>query len=266
MDVSKDSVKSEVIANKDWSCAFCRNYSKNCISCKQKEKEIKNLKSNIAEMEKAMQHLTYELKQNTERCVDLEDRLCREKKLRKRVEKDFDDLKKEMEHNGTSTCSSCHSSETDQRSPRKEDRRKKFTKKVKLQRSKSKDQYGKAKSRKQSFSKSQPVVQNERKSNSDRPKAKTAEEEPSSENRSSANGNKTSGSTKVDHSDNNIDRPTQNVNPNLVRAVDYLMKYTDLGMQSEQDQIDDDLLGDQGKEFDERKDSQPIRINEDHNR
>ena len=33
-----------------------------------------------------------------------------------------------------------------------------------------------------------------------------------------------------------------------MRAVDYLMKYTDLGMQSEQDQIDDDLLGDQEKE------------------
>ena len=99
-------------------------------------------------MEKAMQHLTYELKQNTERCVDLEDRLCRENKLRKRVEKDFDELKKEMEHNETSTCNSCDSqssSETDQRSPRKEDRRKKFTKKVKLQSSKSKDQYGKAK-------------------------------------------------------------------------------------------------------------------------
>ena len=81
-------------------------------------------------MEKAIQHLNYELKQNTERCVDLEDRLCREKKLRKRVEKDFDELKKKMEHNETSTCSSCdsHSSETDQRSPRKEDRRKKFTK------------------------------------------------------------------------------------------------------------------------------------------
>ena len=81
MGVSKDSVKSEVIANKDWSCAFCRNSSKNCISCKQKEKEIKNLKSNMAEMEKAMQHLNYELKQNFERCVDLEDRLCRDKKL-----------------------------------------------------------------------------------------------------------------------------------------------------------------------------------------
>ena len=162
--VSKDSVKSEVIANKDWSCAFCRNSSKKCISCKQKEKEIKNLKSNIAEMEKAMQHLNYELKQNTERFVDLEDRLCREKKLRKRVEKDFDELKKEMEHNETSTCSSCdsQSSETDQRSPRKEDRRKKFTKKVKLQSSKSKDQYGKAKNRKQSFSESELVVQNER--------------------------------------------------------------------------------------------------------
>ena len=119
--VSKDSVKSEVIANKDWSRAFCRNSSKNCISCKQKEKEIKNLKSNIAEMEKAMQHLNYELKQNTEGSVDLEDRLCREKKLRKRVEKDFDELKKEMKHNETSTCGSCdsQSSETDQRSPRK---------------------------------------------------------------------------------------------------------------------------------------------------
>ena len=189
-----------MIANKDWSCAFCRNSSKNCISCKQKEKEIKNLKSNIAEMEKAMQHLTYELKQNTERCVDLEDRLCREKKLRKRVEKDFDELKKEMEHNETSTSSSCdsQSSETDQRSPIKEDRRKKFTKKVKLQSSNS---------RKQSFSESQ-LVQNERKSNSDRqPKAKTAKEEPISENRSPASENKTSASTKVNRSDNNIVGP-----------------------------------------------------------
>ena len=37
-------------------------------------------------------------------------------------------------------------------------------------------------------------------------------------------------------------------------------------MQSEQDQIDNDLLGDQEKEFDERKDSQPIRKNADQNR
>ena len=44
------------------------------------------------------------------------------------------------------------------------------------------------------------------------------------------------------------------------------MKYTDLGIQSEQDQIDDGLLGDQEKECDERKDSQPIRINADQNR
>ena len=58
----------------------------------------------------------------------------------------------------------------------------------------------------------------------------------------------------------------QNVNPNLVRAVDYLMKYIDLGMQSVQDQINDDLLGGQEEEFDEKKDSQPIRINADQNR
>ena len=46
-------------------------------------------------MEKAMQQLNYELKQNTDRCVDLEDRLCPEKKLRKRVEKNFDELNEE---------------------------------------------------------------------------------------------------------------------------------------------------------------------------
>ena len=44
------------------------------------------------------------------------------------------------------------------------------------------------------------------------------------------------------------------------------MKYIDLGMQSEQDEIDDDLLVDQEKEFDEKKDSQSIRINADQNR
>ena len=44
------------------------------------------------------------------------------------------------------------------------------------------------------------------------------------------------------------------------------MKYTNLRMQLDQDQIDDGLLGDQEKEFDERKDSQPIRINADENR
>ena len=43
------------------------------------------------------------------------------------------------------------------------------------------------------------------------------------------------------------------------------MKYTDLGMQSEQDQINNDLLGDQEEEFDERKDSQPIWMNADQN-
>ena len=31
--ISKDSVKSEVIANKDLSCVFCRNSSKNCMAC-----------------------------------------------------------------------------------------------------------------------------------------------------------------------------------------------------------------------------------------
>ena len=61
---SKDSVKSEVIANKDWSCAFCRNSGKNCVSCKQKEKEIK--KSEIQHRRNGEGYATPELRVETE--------------------------------------------------------------------------------------------------------------------------------------------------------------------------------------------------------
>ena len=62
-------------------------------------------------MEKNCDQLNYELKQCSERCTDLEDRLVRERKLRKRIEKDSDELRdmyeSRMDHSEDSgTCSS----------------------------------------------------------------------------------------------------------------------------------------------------------------
>ena len=62
-------------------------------------------------MEKNCDQLNYELKQCGERCTDLEDRLARERKLRKRIEKDSDELRdmyeSRMDHSEDSgTCSS----------------------------------------------------------------------------------------------------------------------------------------------------------------
>ena len=62
-------------------------------------------------MEKNCDQLNYELKQCGERCTDLEDRLAHEHKLRKRKEKDSDELRdmyeSRLDHSGDSgTCSS----------------------------------------------------------------------------------------------------------------------------------------------------------------
>ena len=72
---------------------FCRSVDKNCPLCTLKYKEIKQLKESIAGMEKNCDQLNYEHKQCSERCTDLEDRLARERKLRKRIEKDSDELR-----------------------------------------------------------------------------------------------------------------------------------------------------------------------------
>ena len=48
-------------------------------------------------MEKNSENLNHELKIINYRCTDLEDKLCRERNLRKRVRKDLQELEKNMQ-------------------------------------------------------------------------------------------------------------------------------------------------------------------------
>ena len=82
------------------------------MSCKIYSKEITCLKKNIIELEDNLKNLNQELKICSERAEDLEDRLCREKKLRKQVEKGLNELKEQVESDSTSSSDeSCHTDE-----------------------------------------------------------------------------------------------------------------------------------------------------------
>ena len=57
-------------------------------------------------MEKNSENLNHELKIINDRCTDLEDRLYRERNLRKRVEKDLHELEINMQDSSESDSSS----------------------------------------------------------------------------------------------------------------------------------------------------------------
>ena len=69
-------------------------------------------------MEKNSENLHHELKIINDRCIDLEDRLYRERNLRNRVEKDLHELEKNMQDSSESDSSS-----SDDDSPPDTDRR-----------------------------------------------------------------------------------------------------------------------------------------------
>ena len=97
---TKDNEKAKIIKSNCWSCIECRSSVVECNLCKSKAKEIKNLKTNNTELSKKLDRIKYDLKQCEEGCIDLEDRLTREKKLRRRVERDLDELQRD----GYSSC------------------------------------------------------------------------------------------------------------------------------------------------------------------
>ena len=80
-----------------WEYQLCRYADSSCPVCKVKEREIRNLKKNMTELESNTEHLNSELEVNYERITDLEDRLTREKKLRKMLDKDLEELRQEFE-------------------------------------------------------------------------------------------------------------------------------------------------------------------------
>ena len=92
--VTKDNEKAKIIESSCWNCTECRLSAIECNLCKSKAKEIKNLKTINIELSKKLDMIKYDLKQCEKRCIDLEDRLTREKKLQRRVERDLDELQR----------------------------------------------------------------------------------------------------------------------------------------------------------------------------
>ena len=94
-----------------WECQLCRILDKDCHSCKAKVKEIKSLKKNTIDLEKKLSGMNADLETHYTRITDLEDRLSKERNLRKRFEKDFYEL--EELQKGRRTCSSSNDSDDD---------------------------------------------------------------------------------------------------------------------------------------------------------
>ena len=91
--VTKDDEKAKVMQNNNWECYICGSSDNECLSYKDKEKEVRNVK-----LEKKLDNMTHELKLCRGGCIDLEDRLHKEKKLRRRVERDLEELKQSSSH------------------------------------------------------------------------------------------------------------------------------------------------------------------------
>ena len=62
---------------------------------------MRNFKANNITLEKKVHNMTHELKLSQERCTDLEDRLHKEKKLRRRVERNLEELQHSSSHDSS---------------------------------------------------------------------------------------------------------------------------------------------------------------------
>ena len=109
--ILKDQIKDTILQSNSWECHVCRISDKDCHSCKVKAKEIKSLKKNIIDLEKKLSGMNADLETHYSRITDLEDRLSKERNLRKRFEKNFYEL--EELQKGRRTCSSSSDSDSD---------------------------------------------------------------------------------------------------------------------------------------------------------
>ena len=71
---------------------MCRT-SEDCTYCNMKDKEIKNLRQNVIELEENITNLKSELKVHEERVTYLKDNLAKEKRLRRGLDREMEDMK-----------------------------------------------------------------------------------------------------------------------------------------------------------------------------
>ena len=91
--ITKQDTKAEVIASNEWLCLTCRS-SKDCTYCNVKDKEIKNLRQDVIELEENITNLKSDLKIREECVTYLEDKLGKEKRLRRDLDRGMEEMKK----------------------------------------------------------------------------------------------------------------------------------------------------------------------------
>ena len=99
--VSLESGKESVKQEKKWECLFCRFVDKNCLLCKDRLKEINSLKRCITDLEKNLQFINAELAKGTLRCTELEDQVKIERQLRKKIERDLEEMQSNSSSSGS---------------------------------------------------------------------------------------------------------------------------------------------------------------------
>ena len=90
--LTQEQIKNEAAKENVWICGMCKHPNKNCPCCRDKDKEIKNLKKLVTELESSYEKINEDFAVCNERYSNLEDRLYREKKLRKTVERELREL------------------------------------------------------------------------------------------------------------------------------------------------------------------------------
>ena len=110
--LNKEDIKSAIIKDNKWTCYYCVPSEKDCNVCRLKGKEINDFKKCIVDIQKIYASLCNEMKLSSERSTDLEDRLAKEKNLRKQVERELKDLNETNEVVYKDSCSSCDGSDS----------------------------------------------------------------------------------------------------------------------------------------------------------
>ena len=117
--ITKDDKKAKVMQSNNWECYICRSSDNECLCCTDKEKEVRNLKTNNVKLEKKLDNMTHELKLCQEKCINLEERLHKEKKRRRRVERDLEELQQSSSHESSDDNTESEWVDSRKKKPRK---------------------------------------------------------------------------------------------------------------------------------------------------
>ena len=90
--ITKETTKQEVVTANIWHCRKCQGIHPKCILCKEKDKETRELKQSITELEKHLPTVNVALKDSTLEIMQIKEKLANEKRIRTILEKDIEEI------------------------------------------------------------------------------------------------------------------------------------------------------------------------------